>query len=180
MASAERGTRRGDRIRLAPYTRAAIQVGVAVGASIFLGDLVSGRRFYWAVIAAFITFMGVNNSGEQARKGLYRIAGTVVGIGIGSLLATAVGHRPYWSIAVILVSAAAVVLIWRRTHAVPAYAAGSGHGGHGGHRTTSSSSSSSGVSSTSSSSSSSGACREVTRSRQVLMECSRGRRIFWP
>jgi len=104
MASAERGTRRGDRIRLAPYTRAAIQVGVAVGVSILLGDVVSGRRFYWAVIAAFITFMGVNNSGEQARKGLYRIAGTVVGIGIGSLLATAVGHRPYWSIAVILVS----------------------------------------------------------------------------
>ena len=104
VASTERGTRRGDRIRLAPYTRAAIQVGVAVGASIALGDVVSGRRFYWAVIAAFITFMGVNNSGEQARKGLYRIAGTVVGIGIGSLLATAVGHRPYWSIAVILIS----------------------------------------------------------------------------
>jgi uncharacterized membrane protein YccC len=104
VASAERGMRRGDRVRLAPYTRAAIQVGIAVGASIALGDLVSGRRFYWAVIAAFITFMGVNNSGEQARKGLYRIAGTVVGIGIGSLLATAVGHRPYWSIAVILIS----------------------------------------------------------------------------
>jgi hypothetical protein len=104
VASGERGTRRGDRIRLAPYTRAAIQVGVAVGASIFLGDLLSGRRFYWAVIAAFITFMGVNNSGEQARKGLYRIAGTVIGIGIGSLLATSVGHHPYWSIAVILLS----------------------------------------------------------------------------
>jgi len=104
VASAERGMRRGDRVRLAPYTRAAVQVGIAVGASILLGDVVSGRRFYWAVIAAFITFMGVNNSGEQARKGLYRIAGTVVGIGIGSLLATAVGHRPYWSIAVILIS----------------------------------------------------------------------------
>jgi hypothetical protein len=96
VASAERGrgTSRGDRVRMAPYTRAAVQVGIAVGASIALGDLLSGRRFYWAVIAAFITFMGVNNSGEQARKGLYRIAGTVVGIGIGSLLATAVGHHP--------------------------------------------------------------------------------------
>jgi uncharacterized membrane protein YccC len=104
VASTERGRRHGDRLRLAPYTRAAIQVGIAVGASIALGDLVSGRRFYWAVIAAFITFMGVNNSGEQARKGLYRIAGTVVGIGIGSLLVTAVGHGPYWSIAVILLS----------------------------------------------------------------------------
>jgi uncharacterized membrane protein YccC len=106
VASAEqgRGTDRGDRVRLAPHTRAAIQVGIAVGASIALGDLVSGRRFYWAVIAAFITFMGVNNSGEQARKGLFRIAGTVVGIGIGSLLVTAVGHHPYWSVAVILLS----------------------------------------------------------------------------
>ena len=104
VASAERGMRRGDRVVLAPYTRAAIQVGVAVGIAIALGDLVSGRRFYWAVIAAFITFMGVNNSGEQARKGLYRIGGTVVGIGIGSLLVTAVGHHPYWSIAVILLS----------------------------------------------------------------------------
>jgi hypothetical protein len=105
-ASAERGrgTHPGDRVTLAPYTRAAIQVGIAVGASIALGDLLSGRRFYWAVIAAFITFMGVNNSGEQARKGLFRIAGTVVGIGIGSLLVTAVGHHPYWSIAVILLS----------------------------------------------------------------------------
>ena len=104
VASAERGVHRIDRVTLKPYTRAAIQVGIAVGASIALGDLVSGRRFYWAVIAAFITFMGVNNSGEQARKGLFRIAGTVIGIGLGSLLVTAVGHHPYWSIAVILLS----------------------------------------------------------------------------
>jgi uncharacterized membrane protein YccC len=103
-ASTESGTRRWDRIRLAPYTRAAIQVGIAVGAAIALGDLLSGRRFYWAVIAAFITFMGVNNSGEQARKALYRVAGTVVGIGIGSLVVDAVGNHTYWSIAVILVS----------------------------------------------------------------------------
>ncbi len=103
-ASTERGTRRGDRLRLAPYTRAAIQVGIAVGLAIALGDLLSGRRFYWAVIAAFITFMGVNNSGEQARKALYRVAGTVVGIGIGSLVVDVVGHHTYWSIAVILVT----------------------------------------------------------------------------
>jgi len=79
-------------------------MGVAVGVAIALGDLVSGRRFYWAVIAAFITFMGVNNSGEQARKALFRVGGTVVGIGIGSLLAEAVGHDAAWSITVILVS----------------------------------------------------------------------------
>jgi uncharacterized membrane protein YccC len=103
-ASTERGRRWGDRIRMAPYTRAAIQVGIAVAAAIALGDVLSPRRFYWAVIAAFITFMGVNNSGEQARKALYRVAGTVVGIGIGSLVVDVVGHHTYWSIAVILVT----------------------------------------------------------------------------
>jgi hypothetical protein len=36
-ASAEAGTRRGDRIHLQPYTRTAIQMGIAVGAAIALG-----------------------------------------------------------------------------------------------------------------------------------------------
>ncbi len=103
-ASLERGARRGDRIRLAPYTRTAIQMGIAVGAAILLGDLLSEKRFYWAVIAAFITFMGTQNSSEQTRKALYRVAGTVVGIALGSLLASAIGHDTDWSLAVILVA----------------------------------------------------------------------------
>jgi uncharacterized membrane protein YccC len=103
-ASTESGARGVDRIHLQPYTRAAIQMGIAVGGAIALGVLISSYRFYWAVIAAFITFMGVNNSGEQARKGLFRVVGTVVGIGIGSLVVDVVGHHTYWSIAVILVS----------------------------------------------------------------------------
>ena len=103
-ASVESGQRFWDRIVLAPYTRTAIQMGVAVGAAVALGDVVSGRRFYWAVIAAFITFMGANNAGEQVRKAAFRVAGTLVGIVIGSLLVDLVGHDTGWSLAVILVS----------------------------------------------------------------------------
>ena len=103
-ASLEGGSRLGDRVRLAPYTRTAIQMGVAVGAAIALGDLRSAPRFYWAVIAVFIVFMGANNSGEQARKAVARVTGTVIGIAIGSLAANVVGHHTYWSIAIILVS----------------------------------------------------------------------------
>jgi uncharacterized membrane protein YgaE (UPF0421/DUF939 family) len=103
-ASREGGTRWRDRVRLAPYTRTAIQMGIAVGAAIALGELLSERRFYWAVIAAFITFVGANNSGEQTLKALHRVLGTVVGIAVGSLLAHAIGDHHYWSIAVILVS----------------------------------------------------------------------------
>jgi uncharacterized membrane protein YgaE (UPF0421/DUF939 family) len=101
-ASLERGRRTGDRIRLALYTRTAIQIGVAVAAAIVLGDVVSGRRFYWALIAAFVAFMGANNSGEQIRKAIFRVVGTVAGVAAGSLLVAAVGHHTGWSITVIL------------------------------------------------------------------------------
>jgi uncharacterized membrane protein YgaE (UPF0421/DUF939 family) len=98
------GTGLIERIRLAPYARIAIQMSVAVTAAIIAGDAMSGRRFYWAVIAAFITFMGANTAGEQMRKGLLRVAGTVVGVIVGSLLAHLVGDRVELQILVVLVS----------------------------------------------------------------------------
>jgi uncharacterized membrane protein YccC len=79
-------------------------MGVAVGGATLLGVQISSYRFYWAVIAAFITFMGTSNSGEQILKACSRVIGTVVGIGIGSLLIDAVGHYAYLSIAVILLA----------------------------------------------------------------------------
>ena len=91
-----------SRIQLPIYSRAAIQLGIAVGAAIAFGDLLSGARFYWAVIAAVVTLAGTNNTGEQVRKALFRIVGTLVGIVVGSLLVTAVGHYTDWSIVVIL------------------------------------------------------------------------------
>ena len=54
-------------------------MGVAVGLAIMRGDALSGRRFYWAVIAAFITFMGANTRAGSIRKSSSRIAGTFVG-----------------------------------------------------------------------------------------------------
>jgi hypothetical protein len=103
-ASLEGGGRWGEGAGLARYTRNAIQIGIAAGAAIALGDLVSPQRFYWAVIAAFITFMGAHNASEQIRKALFRVAGTVIGIGVGSLLVSAVGHHTLWSMAAVLVS----------------------------------------------------------------------------
>lgn len=102
VASREGGVAITDRVRLAPYTRVAIQMGVAVGGAIILGVQLSSERFYWAVIAAFVTFMGANSTVEQVRKGFFRVVGTVVGILIGSLLVTLIGHNAYGSIAVIL------------------------------------------------------------------------------
>jgi uncharacterized membrane protein YgaE (UPF0421/DUF939 family) len=121
-ASLEGGRRWGERARMALSTRNAIQIGVAAGAAIILGDLVSPQRFYWAVLAAFITFMGAHNSGEQVRKALFRVGGTVVGIFFGSLLVTAVGHHTLWSIVTVLVSLFLGVYLFRISYALFAIA----------------------------------------------------------
>ncbi|HEY2239100.1 MAG TPA: FUSC family protein [Streptosporangiaceae bacterium] len=93
-----------ERIRLAPYARTAIQMGIAVGGAILAGDALSGRRFYWAVLAAFITFMGANTAGEQLRKSTFRIAGTIIGVIVGSVLAHLVGGTVWLQLLVVLVS----------------------------------------------------------------------------
>ena len=67
-----------SRMRLT--TRQAIQAGVAAGLAIIAGEAISTQRFYWAVIAAFVAFAGTATSGETVRKGVGRIAGTVLGL----------------------------------------------------------------------------------------------------
>jgi uncharacterized membrane protein YccC len=89
------------RLGIDPFGQAAIRIAIAVGVAAGIGSILSERRFYWAVIAVFITFMGTNTSGEQLVKAANRVAGTLIGILIGSLLAHAVGVST-WSIAVII------------------------------------------------------------------------------
>ncbi|HWF17489.1 MAG TPA: FUSC family protein [Acidimicrobiales bacterium] len=121
-ASLEGGRRWGERAGLARYTRNAIQIGVAAGLAIALGVLISPQRFYWAVLAAFIAFMGAHNAGEQVRKALFRVGGTVIGIGVGSLLVSAIGHHTSWSIAVILVTLFLGLYLFRISYAFLAVA----------------------------------------------------------
>jgi Fusaric acid resistance protein-like len=103
-ASLESGSHWGKRFAMQRHIRNAIQLGIAAGLAIALGVLISPQRFYWAVIATFIIFMGAHNAGEQIRKAFFRVGGTVIGIGVGSLLVSAVGHHTDWSITIILVT----------------------------------------------------------------------------
>ena len=89
---------------MAPYVRTAIQLGVAVAVAIALGDVLSGQRFYWAVIGAFVVFQGTSNTEEQVSKAFSRIAGTLVGIVVGSALVNLIGMHAAWTIVVILAS----------------------------------------------------------------------------
>jgi hypothetical protein len=117
IASLEGGRRWGEGAGLARYSRNAIQIGIAAGLAIILGDLISPQRYYWAVLAAFISFMGAHNAGEQIRKALFRVGGTVIGIGVGSLLVSAVGHHTLWSLVIVLVSLFLGLYLFRITYA---------------------------------------------------------------
>ena len=61
-------------------TRQAIQAGAAAALAIVAGELISPQRYYWAVIAAFVSFTGTANAGETVRKSIARIGGTVAGL----------------------------------------------------------------------------------------------------
>ncbi len=83
-----------DQRGLRPTTRQAIQVAVAAALAIFVGELVSPLRWYWAVIAAFVIFAGTNTWGETLTKGWQRLLGTALGVPCGVLIAALVsGHR---------------------------------------------------------------------------------------
>jgi uncharacterized membrane protein YccC len=73
--------------------RQTAQVAVGSGLSIVAGSLISGQRWYWALIAAFIVGIGAGSRGEAIVKGLQRLVGTLAGVLVGIALATLVsGH----------------------------------------------------------------------------------------
>ena len=93
-----------DRSTLPPYLRSAIQVAVAATIAIVVGDIVSGPRLYWALLATFLAFMATTNSGEQIRKALFRVGGTAIGVIIGDLLVHITGGQVWSSLLVVMVA----------------------------------------------------------------------------
>lgn len=93
-----------DRATMAPHVRASIQVAVAATIAVTVGDLVSGPRLYWAVLATFLAFMATTNSGEQVRKALFRVAGTAIGIVAGDLLVHLTGGLVWVSLVIVLLA----------------------------------------------------------------------------
>jgi Fusaric acid resistance protein-like len=75
-------------------TRQAVQVGVATSMAIIVGELVSPSRWYWAVVAAFVVFVGTSSRGDVLSRGSQRVAGTIGGVIAGMGLAVLVGGHP--------------------------------------------------------------------------------------
>ena len=82
-----RGGRGNPLSRASLTTRQAVQVALAGTLAIILGREVSEARYYWAVIATFVTFTGTSTRSETSLKAFNRVLGTLVGLGLGIGLA---------------------------------------------------------------------------------------------
>jgi uncharacterized membrane protein YgaE (UPF0421/DUF939 family) len=106
--STEVSTTRGrgllDRVPMPPYLRATVQITVAGTVAVAVGDAVSAHRLYFAVLATFLSFLMATNTGEQARRALFRTGGTAIGIVVGDLLVHLTGGHVWSSLAIVLVA----------------------------------------------------------------------------
>ncbi|MET8244178.1 FUSC family protein [Streptomyces sp. NPDC005202] len=68
-------------------TRQAVQATAGAAFALVVGQLVSGQRWYWAVGATWWIFVNTASRGETLVRGFRRVLGTVIGIGLGVLVA---------------------------------------------------------------------------------------------
>ncbi|MGC9376912.1 FUSC family protein [Streptomyces sp. MH13] len=68
-------------------TRQAVQATAGAGFALVVGQLVSEERWYWAVGATWWVFVNTTSRGETLVRGFRRVLGTVVGVGLGFLIA---------------------------------------------------------------------------------------------
>ena len=116
MVAPEGGT------KLLLTTRQALQIALAGGLSIALGDALSGQRWYWAVLACFLAFTGTATAAETVRKALQRTAGTVVGVVVALVLVPSLGHSTTTSLVVILVTIFVGFYLFRVSYTCLAFA----------------------------------------------------------
>lgn len=92
--SASTGSRRRRWVawsRWAPTSRMAVQVMIAAALAAAIGEVISASRWYWAVLTAFVIFMGTSTRGAILTRALRRVIGTLFGIMAGVPLVVAAG-----------------------------------------------------------------------------------------
>ncbi|BBC97607.1 FUSC family protein [Streptomyces griseofuscus] len=75
-------------------TRQAVQAMAGAGFALVVGELVSGQRWYWAVGATWWVFVNTASRGETLVRGFRRVLGTLIGVGLGFLVAVPLHGAP--------------------------------------------------------------------------------------
>lgn len=104
--------------RLSLTSRQAVQVAVATGAAVAAGDGLSGQRYYWAVLAAFIAFTGTATVAETVAKAANRTLGTMIGLLAAIPLVALTGSSISSVLPVVLISLFAGFYLLRVSYAL--------------------------------------------------------------
>ena len=75
------------------FTRLAVQVMIATLLATVVGELISASRWYWAVLTAFVVFVGASSRGAILTRAYNRVLGTAAGLVVGVALVTLVHDR---------------------------------------------------------------------------------------
>ncbi|MGW0038044.1 FUSC family protein [Gordonia sp. NPDC003376] len=77
----------------APTTQMAVQVMAATGLATIAGEGISASRWYWAVLTAFVVFVGTTSRAGILTRAYNRVLGTAGGIAVGGGVMLAVNHH---------------------------------------------------------------------------------------
>ncbi|KPI08352.1 hypothetical protein OK074_3649 [Actinobacteria bacterium OK074] len=91
-----------------PVTRQAVQAVAGAGFALVVGQWLSPERWYWAVGATWWIFVNTGSRGETLVRGFRRIAGTVLGIAVGLLVAVPLHGAPVPTAALLAVCVFAI------------------------------------------------------------------------
>ncbi|WP_460772663.1 FUSC family protein [Microbacterium sp. GXF7504] len=86
-------------------TRLAVQVTIAAVIATGVGELISASRWYWAVLTAFIVFVGASTRGSILTRAYNRVAGTAAGLVVGVVLVLLVHESKPALVAICVVAA---------------------------------------------------------------------------
>jgi uncharacterized membrane protein YccC len=103
-------------------TRLCVQVALAASLTVAAGHALSPQRYYWAVLACFLTMTGTFTTGETLVKGASRVIGTVLGL-VAATVAVHVTGRSDTAVVAVMVACVFVGLyLFRVSYVFMAFA----------------------------------------------------------
>ncbi|GJD53756.1 hypothetical protein OPKNFCMD_6534 [Methylobacterium crusticola] len=98
--------------RQPPAWRPAIRAVTAAFLSMVGGHLASPDRWFWAVLTAYLVFLGARSSGDTIHKGAERVGGTLVGLVAGVVVSVALAGHPVLEVSALLVCIFALAYVF--------------------------------------------------------------------
>jgi len=84
--------------------RLAIRITLAATLAMAGGMALSPHRWFWAVITVYVVFLNTRSRGDTIYKAAQRVAGTVLGIAAGLVLAASLGNEMALQLGILLLS----------------------------------------------------------------------------